>query len=84
MTTQVHHSIREARKPLDGIGHTKIHQPVADGELPARKLGGRTVGLETAPNDYAARLPIAPGVGVVRPSRRHRRKPTRLVSPGVS
>ena len=60
-------SIREARKRLGDIGHTKIYQLIAEGQLRACKLAGRTIILETDLQDLLSRLPSATEIGAVRP-----------------
>lgn len=51
-------SINEASRML-GIGRTKLHELIAAGKLPARKLGSRTVVLASGIESFLASLPAA-------------------------
>ena len=65
-TSNAAHSVKEARKRLGDIGHTKFYQLVGSGKLKVRKLAGRTVVLDTDLAEYLASLPLATEVGTIR------------------
>lgn len=69
MPANLAHSTRDARKRLGNIGHTKLYELIANGNLKARKIAGRTVILEADIEDFLSRLPSATDVGAIRAKR---------------
>lgn len=50
---------------MTGIGRTKLYQKINSGELPARKLGKRTIVLKSALDAFLAGLTAYPAKGGV-------------------
>jgi|tagenome__1003787_1003787.scaffolds.fasta_scaffold12228864_1 hypothetical protein len=59
--------VKETRRRLGNIGHTKMYDIFASGQLTALKLAGRTMVDEDEVDQLIANLPTAIEAGSIRP-----------------